>query len=144
MLPLLVGLLTQHNQLRQPNPDDQFPQEVEIAGLPSWALDMFTREGKAAIRRLMAGNSDVARYARDTFPYAGRTRLLGEAVFRVESGLLHNRQDGPMGQRLRSQMERECLGIDPGQANTLLKLMLDAIPELNDCRIAIMEGQRND
>jgi len=122
MLPLLVGLLTQHNQLRQPNPDDKFPEEVEIAGLPSWALDMFVRQGKAAIRRLMAGDSDVARYARDTFPYAGRTRLLGEAVFRVESGLLRNRLDGPMGQSLRSQMERECLGIDAGQADTLLKL----------------------
>lgn len=144
MLPLLVGLLTQHNQLRQPNPDDQFPQEIEIAGLPSWALDMFTREGKAAIRRLMAGDSDVARYAQDTFPYAGRTRLLGEAVFRVESGMLRNRWDGAMGQRLRSQMERECLGIDPEQADTLLKLMRDAIPELNACRSEIMEGQRHD
>jgi len=144
MLPLLVGLLTQHNQLRQPNPDDLFPEEVEIAGLPSWALDMFTREGKAAIRRLMAGNTDVARHARETFPCAGRTRLLGEAVFRVESGLLRNRLDGSQGQRLRSQMELECLGIDPGQADTLLKLMRDAIPELNACRVAIMEGQRND
>jgi len=144
MLPLLVGLLTQENGLKQPNPDDPMPDEVDIAGLPSWALDMFTREGKASIRRLMAGNSDVARYVRGSFPYAGRTRLLGEAVFRVESGMLRHRTDGAMGQRLRSQMERECLGIDPGQADTLLKLMRDAIPELNACRTAIMEGQRND
>lgn len=144
MLPLLVGLLTQENGLKQPNPDDPIPDEVEITGIPGWALDMFTREGKAAIRRLMTGNSDVARYARDTFPYAGRTRLLGEAVFRVESGMLRNRWDGAMGQRLRSQMERECLGIDPGQADMLLKLMRDAIPELNACRSEIMEGQRHD
>lgn len=48
MLPLLVGLLTQHNQLRQPNPDDKFPEEVEIAGLPSWALDMFVRQGRCS------------------------------------------------------------------------------------------------
>ncbi|MCE8006164.1 hypothetical protein [Aestuariivita sp.] len=144
MLPLLVGLLTQENGLRQPNPDDQMPDEVEIAGIPGWALDMFTREGKAAIRRLMAGKSDVARYARVTFPYAGRTRLLGEAVFRVESGLLRNRLDGQKGQRLRSQMERECLGIEIEKADRLLKLMRDAIPELNACRIEIMEGQRND
>lgn len=144
MLPLLVGLLTQENELKQPNPDDQMPDEVKIAGMPGWALDMFTREGKEAIRRLMAGDSDVARYARDTFPYAGRTRLLGEAVFRVESGLLRHRRDGPMGQRLRSQMERECLGIEIDQADTLLKLMRSAIPELNACRIAIMEGQRHD
>jgi hypothetical protein len=144
MLPLLVGLLTQQNGLKQTNPDDQLPDEVEIAGIPGWALDMFTREGKAAIRRLMAGDSDVARYARGTFPYAGRTRLLGEAVFRVESGMLRNRQDGPLGQALRCQMERECLGIDPGQADMLLGLMKTAIPDLNNCRQVVMEAQRHD
>ncbi len=138
MLPLLVALLSRANGLKQENPDDEFPEEIEIAGQPGWALDMFTREGKAAIRRLMAGSSEVARFARDTFPYAGRAQLLGEAVFRVESGLLRNRQDGPLGQTLRSQMERECLGIDLGHAEKLLPLMKAAIPELNDCRRVIL------
>lgn len=32
MLPLLVGLLTQENRLKQPDPDDPMPDEVEIAG----------------------------------------------------------------------------------------------------------------
>jgi hypothetical protein len=144
ILPLLVGLLTQQNGLKQPNPDDQMPDEVEIAGIPGWALEMFTREGKAAIRYLMKGKSDVARYAREAFPHAGRTRLLGEAVFRVDSGLLRNRQDGQLGQALRSRMERECMGIDPGQADLLMDLMRSAIPELNQCRRIIMGGQGHD
>lgn len=144
MLPLLVGLLTQQNGLKQPNPDDPMPEEVEIAGLPGWVLDMFTREGKAAIRLLLTGKSDVARFIRDTFPHAGRTQLMGEALFRVESGLLRNRHDGPLGQKLRSRMERECLGVDRKHANKMLDLTKRAIPELNECRRIVMEGQRHD
>lgn len=144
LLPLLVGLLTQHNELKQPNPDDRMSEEIEIAGIPGWALDMFTREGKTAIRRLMNGDSDVARYVSEAFPYAGRTRLLGEALFRVESGLLRDRQDGPLGQSLRFQMERECMGIDENKADVLLGLMRSSIPMLNQCRRVIMGGARHD
>lgn len=143
LLPLFMALLSQQNGVNEFNPDDEMPEEIDIAGLPGWALDMFTREGKASIRHLLAGQSEVARYLRDSFPVAGRTRLLGEAVFRVESGLLRNRSDGPKGQMLRSQMERECLGIDLDQADQLLRLTRSAVPDLNECRKYIMGGPKH-
>lgn len=133
-LPFLTALLTLHNDLRSTNPDDILPPETEIAGMPGWALDMFTREGKAAIRRLLAHDNELAQYLRYNFPVAGRTQLVGEALFRVESGLLRNRQDGVFGQQLRQIMELECLGTHHHQAREILRLTASTLPLLNRIR----------
>ncbi|WP_299878429.1 hypothetical protein [uncultured Sulfitobacter sp.] len=142
-LPFLVALLTLQNGLRSPNPDDVLPAEIEFAGMPGWALDMFTREGKAAIRRLLAHDNALSQYIRRSFPSAGRTQLLGEAIFRVEGGLLRKRQDGALGQQLRQIMELECMGIHPHQAREVLRLTSSNLELLNSLRRQVVWDASN-
>ena len=93
MLVPLVALLTLENGLRDEVRDDPLPPEVMIGPLPGWALDMFTREGRAALTRLLQIDAGISRWACDTIGPAGRVEMLAQALFRVESGLCIERRD---------------------------------------------------
>jgi len=141
MLAPLVALLTLENGLRDGVRDDPLPPEVMIGPLPGWALDMFTREGRAALGKILQTDAGISRWAADTLPAAGRVEMLAQALFRVESGLCLQRRDGPTGEWLRELMERECLGLPPDQTDTVLALMRDAIPRLNRARRRVLGGR---
>jgi hypothetical protein len=141
MLAPLVALLTLENGLRDEMRDDPLPPEVMIGPMPGWALDMFTREGRAALAKILQTDAGISKWAHDTLPAAGRVEMLAQALFRVESGLCTRRRDGPTGEWLRDLMERECMGLPPDQAETLLGLIRDAIPRLNAARRQVLGDQ---
>jgi hypothetical protein len=140
MLAPLVALLSLENGLREEVTHDPLPPEVMIGSLPGWSLDMFTREGRAALGYLLKMDAGICIWARETLPTAGRIEMLAQALFRVESGLCRQRKDGPTGEGLRDLMERECMGLPPDQADTSLALMLEAVPFLNAARRKVLGG----
>ncbi|MWB77967.1 hypothetical protein GLS40_08030 [Pseudooceanicola sp. 216_PA32_1] len=138
-LPLLVALLALENGLRADPTDDPMPPEVLIGDLPGWALDQFTREGKAALTRLAATTSGVAAMTAALVPKPERVRLLGRLLFRVEGSLLTNRVGGDLSDRLHAQQTFETLGVDPRHAAQALDLMREDLPLLNCIRAAVLK-----
>lgn len=116
-LPPLLALLTLENGLRKEAADDSVPDEEMIGPVPGWALDAFSREGKLALRRLLATNAGIAEFAR--------------------------RVGGDLSDRLRSQLMFETLGVDPLAAIQALDLMREYLPLLNRIRRTVMGGRRN-
>lgn len=135
----LIALLSCENDIRGAEADDPLPPTCQIGPLPSWALDMFTREGRKALAKVLDIDAGIRQWSCEARPVAGRLELLAQALFRVESGLCLHRSDGVTSKKLRGQMERECMGIRPEEADTLLGLMQNALPLLNQVRCEVMK-----
>lgn len=143
-LPPLLALLALENGLRQGTTNDPMPPEVMIGGAPSWAFDMFTREGKIALSRLLATTAGIADFARTAVPKTQQVGFLGQVLFRVEGGVLANRVGGDLSDRLHAQLMFETLGVDPGHAVQALDLMRGDIRILNRIRRSVMGGRQDD
>lgn len=139
VLAPLVALLSLENGVKDNLHHDQMPPASMIGGLPSWTFDMFTREGRSALGKLLAKDPALADWARTHLPPTGRVEFLAQALFRVESGLCLNRVDGPTSDNLRDAMNRDCMGLPPNLAVDLLILMRGAIPALNMARRDVMK-----
>lgn len=142
-LPPLLALLALENGLRDETTNDRLPEEEMIGQVPGWALDMFTREGKLALTRLLATNAGVAELARSMMPKHERVGFLGQVLFRVEGGVLSRRVGGDLSDRLHSQLMFETLGVDPLAAVQALDLMRQDLRLLNRIRRTAVGGQRN-
>jgi hypothetical protein len=134
-LPILASLLP-------PPPhehtDDLLPPERMIGDVPSWALDVFTREGRSAIQRFLAWDSATSRWTKKHVPRDKRVGFLGNLIFAVEGGLLKSRVASSMGVLLRQCAEFECQGcLD---AHEPLALMRADVPILNEIRAAVAGG----
>lgn len=138
-LPPLVALLALENGLRAEPTDDPVPPETLIGDCPGWALDMFTREGKAALTRLLSTNAGIAGMASALIPKPQRVRFLGQVLFRVEGGVLANRAGGDLADRLHAQLMFDTLGVEPHHAVQALDLMRGDLPLLNRIRKTIMK-----
>ncbi|SFL48621.1 MgsA AAA+ ATPase C terminal [Loktanella salsilacus] len=142
-LPALLALLALENGLRSGVTDDPVPPEVMIGGVPGWSLDMFTREGKLALTRLLATRAGVAELTRSEVLQARRISFLGQILFRVEGGLLARRVGGDLSDRLHSQLMFETLGVLPEVAVEALNLMREDLPLLNHIRAHVMKEARD-
>jgi hypothetical protein len=118
--------------------DDPFVPETLIRDVPSWAYDVHTREGRAALQRFLQGTSETARWVRANVPTAKRIKYLGSVVFRIEGGLVRSRLRWPTGDSLRELVDQGC-GGRLGVATEILELMRGDLPALNESRA---QGQR--
>lgn len=118
--------------------DDDLPPETIIGPLPSWSLDVFTREGKQAFSRFLEGDSKTARWLRGNVPRGERVSLLGDLVFFAEGGLLRSRLRWPIGDELRHRAEVECYGPHVPDGRVLLDMLRADLPELNCIRAEVM------
>lgn len=114
--------------------DDDLPPEIMIGSVPSWAFDMFVREGRQAIRLFLAQNNATARWIAAHIPPSKRVDFLGYILFAVEGGLLKSRLAWPTGVRLRTWAERESQGPWCPDATEILELMRADLPLLNEVR----------
>ena len=134
-----VGLLTTDDLPASASiEDDALPPETMVGPLPSWALDMFTREGKQAFTRFLEGNSRTASWLRAHVLRGDRAGLLGDLVFFAEGGLLRFRLRWPIGDELRERAEVECYGLDVPDGRALLDMLRADLPELNRVRAEMM------
>jgi hypothetical protein len=142
LCPLVALLACEASQAAQMENDD-LPTEDLIGDVPGWALDVYTREGRAAFARLLETDAPAARWVQRNVRQARRVSFLGHVVFRVEGGLVANRVLWPLAEELRRQVDVECSGPECRDASEILELMRDDIPRLNDARVAVMRMPRS-
>jgi hypothetical protein len=134
--PLCPAILLLHASRGWPNAtiqDDPLPSETMIGDVPSWAFDLFTREGRKAMRQFLEGTSDTARWVRAHIPAERHVKFLGSVVFRIEGGLVRARLRWPTGDALREFVDQGCSGR-LGRTPQILDLMRRDLPELNEVR----------
>ena len=101
---------------------------------PSWALDMFTRQGRDALAAFLRIECETARWVRQHIPPPQRVTFIGGVLFRVESGLVRGRMEWPLAIKLRRMADIECHGPHCADATEILALLRDDIPLLNEVR----------
>jgi hypothetical protein len=141
LCPLVALLASEPRQAAQIENDD-LPAEDMIGDIPAWALDVYTREGRAAFAGLLETDAPAARWIQRNVRQARRLSFLGHIVFRVEGGLVANRMRWPLADELRRQVDYECSDRDCTDATEILGLMADDIPRLNEARVAVMGALR--
>jgi hypothetical protein len=114
-----------------------------IGDIPTSAVDLYTREGRAALARFLQTEALAARWVRGSIKPARRVSFLGHIIFRVEGGLVANRMRWPMAEELRRQVDLECSGRGCPDATEILELLRDDIPRLNEARAAVMGAARD-
>jgi hypothetical protein len=122
--------------------DDDFPPEIMIREIPSWALDVYSREGRAAYARFLQTDSASARWICGHVTPGRRIELLGHVVFRLEGGLVRNRLLWKLADELRRQVDIDCAGLGSRDAHQILDLVSADIPILNHVRAELHGGQR--
>ena len=118
--------------------DDALPPEMMIGDIPSWAFDVYSRDGKAALAAFIGGTTETAQWVRAHIPPRQRVTFLGGIVFRVEGGLVRSRLRWPIGDQLRRLVDLECAGSGVFDATELLSLMRADIPALNRVRAEVL------
>jgi hypothetical protein len=124
--------------------DDEFAPEIMIGEIPSWSLDVYSREGRAAYARFLETDCRSARWIRGHVPPGKQIALLGHVVFRLEGGVVRNRMRWQLADELRRQVDVECAGIESSDAIELLRLVSADIPTLNHVRAEQNGGLRHD
>jgi len=142
MLCPLVALLACEQPQATRVESDELPPEVMFGDVPSWALDIFSREGRAAFARFLSTDAPAARWIRGRIRPARRAAFLGHIVFRVEGGLVDRRLRWPLGDELRRQCDVECSGPGCPDASEILDLMREDIPLLNEARTVVRGASR--
>jgi hypothetical protein len=142
---LLMALLAseQPDLGREREIDDELPTETMAGTAPSWAIDSFTREGKATINRFLNGVSPYNKWLQTHVQRSQQRTVTARALFHVEGGLLRKRCLSPLNVELRATNEMKCLGLPAELAGEAMRLLRDDLPILNAIRAQIMEGQSN-
>jgi hypothetical protein len=142
LCPLVALLACEPRQAVQLKSDELPPEEV-IGDVPAWAVDLYSREGRAALARFLQIGTPAAQWVRRNVSPPHRVSFLGHIIFRVEGGLVANRVRWPLAEELRRQVDVECSGPECSDATEILELMRNDIPRLNEARAAVMGAARN-
>lgn len=134
LCPFVALLSAQSLPAKLSTEQDDFPPIRMIGEIPSFAFDMYTREGRAAYQTFLRGNAQSAKWVRTFVPRAQRVETLGTAIFRVEGGLVKNRLRWDVGDELRRLCDMECFGPHCLDATELLALVRSDIPAINEAR----------
>jgi hypothetical protein len=128
----LLQVLRQHESTTIT--DDELPPEILIGDVPSWAYDLYSREGRRALAAFLEGTSDTARWVCAHIPPRQRLNFLGGIVFRVEGGAVKSRLRWPTADELRRLVDVECNGPHCPDATEILQLVRADIGLLNEVR----------
>lgn len=114
--------------------DDDFPPEVIFGGVPSWSLDIYTREGRQALKVLLGEPCETSRWVREHLPSGKQVEFLGNVLFSVEGGLMKNRYRWKVADDLRRNVEIEAQGPYCSDATEIMNLLRADIGLLNEVR----------
>lgn len=113
-----------------------YPPELsrDIAGIPSYALDGYTRAGKHALELLFRANAHLQEILK---PLNSRSRLmkaLAALLFVVEGGVCTEEVSDPLYDEIKHVSRGRWTGLPADVIPEALEAMQAAIPELNDIR----------
>jgi hypothetical protein len=114
--------------------DDEMPPAIMVREVPSFAYDLYSREGRLALQAFLQRDCETARWVKGHVPAGQRVNFLGTVVFRVEGGLVRQRSRWPTGDELRRLVDIECHGPSCSDATEILHLMRNDIGLLNEER----------
>lgn len=114
--------------------DDTMPPTTMAGAVPGWALDMFSREGLAAIRLFLRTDCETVRMVKRCIPQPEQPRFIGELIFSVESARCRSLMRWPQGDELRRVSHLECHGPRVPDATDFLTAMWSDIDCLNRVR----------
>ena len=114
---------------------DFIPASEHIGAVPSFALDQYTRIGRAAIRDFVGDDPDWYAYAKE----AGLTKscqiqAAGEMVFRVESAVVDQRRDWRWGRELAERSRPVGCFVPINSVERGLDVIRSKLPVLNSLR----------
>lgn len=115
--------------------DDLPPVAMNRHGIPTFAFDMFSHEGRRALGRFLDGRTATARWIKHHVPAQRRIKFLGHALFRVESGQVKRRVRWPVGDSLRLLADSGFSGMPADVTVELLQLLRSDLPALDKERV---------
>lgn len=127
-LPIFVALVSRDIPARSTGfeptdlDDDILPTKM-IGDVPAWAIDFYTRPGRAAMKAFLKRDTPTGRWIDTHIAPRDRVEFLGGLVFRVQGGLLRRRLQWPTGQYLKKAMETEATGSGVADASEPLDLL---------------------
>ena len=116
------------------------PRPKLVGGIPAYAYDMHTREGKLAIGLFLKRRSETDRWLKELSPPAKRSALLGHMIFRIESACLDRRLRWEAGDKLWCMSDVELQGYRHEDMTEGLRLLQNDLPLLNEARRQIAGG----
>lgn len=113
---------------------DAFPPRTMIEDAPSYALDTYTRSGKAAIRELLKTSKPLGRFLT---PHASEKvwpKIVAVMLFRVEGGLMSNRLRWTEGDGIKASADMIVPGLDADAVPEGLDILRNDLPALDAIR----------
>ncbi|WP_155739875.1 hypothetical protein A4A59_015515 [Rhizobium leguminosarum] len=138
VLPMMVALLacSSHGESLMSSPEEVHSMLLPN-GLPAYAFDGFSHEGKACLSTFLKTETETARWFRDQVRPSRRGKILGGLLFRIEGSAVNVRLRHAVADALRDLADNG-FHADPdiqiGDAATLLRTDLET---LNDIRALI-------
>jgi hypothetical protein len=132
-LPLYLGLLTRHRPASADVETCCVPAFEEVRGVPTYAVDGYTRPGREALWRLLKVAPALAQLL-DGLRGARTLHAMTALLFETEGGLLTRRIKCPLTEELRSAALGSWSGLDRQRFDAGLEIMRGLLPELNVLR----------
>jgi hypothetical protein len=111
---------------------DCIPASEHIGAVPSFALDQYTRIGRAAIRDFVREDPDWQAYAKEVgLTKSCQIQAAGEMVFRVESAVVDQRRDWPWGRNLAERSRPVGCFVPINSVERGLGVIQSKLPVLN-------------
>ncbi|CCV03307.1 conserved hypothetical protein [Mesorhizobium metallidurans STM 2683] len=135
-LPILLPLVSLARPTGMlPVTDDEFPKVViGRSGLPTYCLDAFSWEGKAALSLFLKRDTETGRWLRKYVSAQRRLPVLAGGLFRVEGGLVRQRVEWPCAMTLRWLADSGYHGIKLTDPAAFLDMVRGDLPKLNEVR----------
>jgi len=118
-----------------PVKDDDLPKEAMIGEVPGWVYDIHTRKGLSAFSRYLKRSSRMQAFLNEcAIGDVPLHRIVGNLVFRMESGLGVRRVRWPEAMRLKRQADLMRDGLPKEHVDEGLSILREEIDLLNKCR----------
>jgi len=121
------------NTVRRCEPDP-LQSDTMIDDAPSYALDAYTRSGKAAIRELLRTSIRLRRFLSAHAPEKTWPKIAAVVLFRVEGGLMSNRLRWTEGDGIKASAEMIVPGLASEAVPEGLAILRNELSALNAIR----------
>jgi hypothetical protein len=118
--------------------DDDLRPAVMIGDVPAWAIDYYTRPGRAAMKAFLSRETATGFWIKSHVSKTRWLEFLGGLVFRVEGGLMRRRLQWPIGLHLQQMMMIEANGCGIEDASEALDLLRNDLLVLNEERANVL------